>query len=70
MEGPSDDLLGHQYTLKVFVDQVHVVSNHTSKKWVWLLTELYSYTLDQEEVGGPAYVTIQVAQEYVNYKYS
>jgi len=63
LEGPSDDLIGHHYTLKIFVDQVHVMSNHTHNKWVWLLTELYSYTLDQEEVDGMAYVTIQVAQE-------
>ena len=58
LEGPSQNLLGH-YTLQIFVDQIRVISNNA--KWVWLLTELYSYKLDQEEVGGATYVTIQIS---------
>ena len=60
LEGPSQDLLGH-YTLQIFVNRIHVVSNNNPAKWVWLLTNLYSYKLDQEEVGGATYVTIQIS---------
>lgn len=60
LKGPSQDLLGH-YTLQIFVDKIHVISSN-NVKWVWLLTEIYSYMLDQEELGRATFVTIQVAK--------
>ena len=60
LKGPSEDLLGH-YTLQLFVDQIHVINSNNVKR-VWLLAEIYSYMLDQEESGGATYVTIQVAK--------
>ena len=58
LEGPSQDFLG-QYTLEIFLDQIHI--NGNTVKWVWPLTELYSYKLDQDDVGGAAYVTIETS---------
>ena len=58
LEGPSQDLLGY-YTVQFFVDRIHVIGS--DMKWAWLLTEIYRYKLDQEEVGGATYVTIETS---------
>ena len=58
VEGPSQDLLG-LYTIQIFADQIRIIGN--SVKLAWLLTELYSYKLDQEDMGGAMYVTIETS---------